>query len=67
MHGPKSVKLFCNMELAALLLLNMNKHLINEIPSYLTVVRRQYTRVDLAKRRLCKEPRHSVCGGTTVG
>jgi len=38
-HFSVEQQVFCNLELAALLLLNTNIHLINEIPSYLTVVK----------------------------
>jgi len=42
-HFSTGQQVFYNLELAALLLLNTNIYLINEIPSYLIVVRRQYT------------------------
>jgi hypothetical protein len=42
-HSSTGQPEFCNLELAALLLLNTIMYLISEIPSYLIDVRWQYT------------------------
>jgi hypothetical protein len=42
-HFSVRQQVFCSLELAALLLLNTNMYRINEIPSYLIVIKRQYT------------------------
>ena len=42
-HFSIEQQVFYNLELAALLLLNTNIYVINEIPSYLIVVGRYYT------------------------